>query len=82
MEHSDDALARLILVVVTWSQWEPKKDRTRYEELIRKFLWDSAVSSGGVSRAHMHQCYEEYYPRQVWKDDLESPIAVYGLFNG
>jgi hypothetical protein len=38
MQHRDVALARLILVDVSWSEWNPRTDKGKYIELVKKFL--------------------------------------------
>jgi hypothetical protein len=52
-------LARLILVDVIWSEWDPEKDRSHYEDFIKLFLCGSSGDSGDSGPVYMHQCYPE-----------------------
>jgi hypothetical protein len=79
MQHRDVALARLILVDVSWSEWNPRTDKGKYIELIKKFLLPSSEIRG-TSPAHIHLCYENVTPpastdppdepARVWVDQL------------
>lgn len=63
----DSALARLILVDVTWSEWEPEKDRESYEKVIKTFLGAPLASCGSSGPVYLHQCYETDNPGgSIW----------------
>jgi hypothetical protein len=63
VEDGRNALARMVLVDVTWSEWRPDTDRARYEEIVGKLVAPprspgppGAEPAGPV---YVHQCYEE-----------------------
>lgn len=79
MQHRDVALARLILVDVSWSEWKPQTDKGKYIELVKKFMLPSSEICS-TSPAHIHLCYENDTPPPstdppdeptwVWVDQL------------
>jgi len=61
MQHRDIALARLVMVNVSWSEWNPQTDKGKYIELVKKFLHPcSEIHSAGP--AYIHLCYEKEAP--------------------
>ena len=57
VKRSGAALARLIVVDVMWSIWEPGEGQERYKKVIDKLLSASLADSGGTGQAYMHQCH-------------------------
>jgi hypothetical protein len=57
VEDGDIELARLILVHVMWSAWEPQRDLESYNGVIDTFLGASSVDSSSSGHVYLHQCY-------------------------
>ena len=49
----------MILVDVTWSEWQPSRDRPRYEQIVKTLLQPPAPAAGDLGPVFVHQCYEE-----------------------
>ena len=49
----------MILVDVTWSEWQPSQDRPRYEQIVKTLLQPPAPAAGDLGPVFVHQCYEE-----------------------
>ena len=49
----------MILVDVTWSEWQPSQDRPRYEQIVKTLLQPQAPAAGDLGPVFVHQCYEE-----------------------
>ena len=49
----------MILVDVTWSEWQPSRDRPRYEQIVKTLLQPPAPAAGDPGPVLVHQCYEE-----------------------
>ena len=49
----------MILVDVTWSEWQPSRDRPRYEQIVKTLLQPPASAAGDLGPVFVHQCYEE-----------------------
>ena len=49
----------MILVDVTWSEWQPSRDRPWYEQIVKTLLQPPAPAAGDLGPVFVHQCYEE-----------------------
>jgi hypothetical protein len=61
MRHRDVALARLVMVDVSWSEWNPQTDTDKYIGLVKKFAPPSPETST-ARPAYIHLCYEKEAP--------------------
>jgi hypothetical protein len=69
-----NALARLVLVDVTWSEWRPDTDRARYQEILGKLV-GTPSGPGPYGQVYVHQCDEEGRRDPSWVE----PDAPYEL---
>ena len=58
MAGSRDALARMVLVDVTWCQWRPDVDRDRYGSILSKLV-DPPPEPGPYGPVQVHQCGQD-----------------------
>lgn len=58
MAGSRDALARMVLVDVTWWQWRPDVDRDRYGSILSRLV-DTPRDPGPYGPVHVHQCSDD-----------------------
>jgi hypothetical protein len=65
----------MVLVDVTWSEWRPGRDRSRYEQIVRTLVQPPARNSGELEPVYVHQCYEEDRVDTSWM----APAASYEL---
>ena len=70
---SPSALRRVVLVDVHWSEWQPDRDRSRYEEIVRTLVQPQARNSAELKPVYVHQCYEEDRAVSSWM----APAASY-----
>jgi len=75
MQFRDVALARLILVDVSWSEWKPGTDKGKYIRLVKKFLHPSS-GIRSTCPAHIHLCYENDAPPPS-TDPPDEPARVW-----
>ena len=75
MPPSPSALRRMVLVDVHWSDWQPDRDRSRYEQIVRTLVQPPARSSAELEPVYVHQCYEEDRGDTSWM----APAASYEL---
>jgi hypothetical protein len=61
MRHRDVALARLVMVDVSWSEWSSRTDKDKYIGLVKKFLLPSPETCS-AGPAYIHLCYEKEAP--------------------
>jgi hypothetical protein len=61
MRHRDVALARLVMVDVSWSEWSSQTDKDKYIGLVKKFLLPSPETCS-ADPAYIHLCYEKEAP--------------------
>ena len=59
MPPSPRLLRRMILVDVTWSEWRPDRDRSRYEQIVTHLVQPPTDNSAELEPAYVHQCHEE-----------------------
>jgi hypothetical protein len=64
-----NALARMVLVDVTWSEWRPDTDRARYEEIIGKLV-SAPAGPEPAGPVYVHQCFEEGQFDTSWVEAL------------
>ncbi len=75
MQHRDVALARLIMVDVSWSEWKPRTDKGKYIEFVKQFMLPSSEICS-TSTAHIHLCYRNDNP-PVSTDPPDEPTWVW-----
>jgi hypothetical protein len=75
MSPSPSALRRMVLVDVTWSEWQPGRDRSRYEQIVRTLVQPLARNSAELVPVYVHQCYEEDRGDTSWM----APATSYEL---
>lgn len=56
----------MVLVDVTWSEWQPERNRPRYEQIVRTLLRPPAPDAGDLGPVYVHQCYEEDRSGTSW----------------
>ena len=66
MPSDPSALRRMILVDVTWSEWQPSRDRPRYEQIVKALLQPPAPAARDLGPVYVHQCYEEDRSDTSW----------------
>jgi hypothetical protein len=59
MSPSPSLLRRMILVDVTWSEWQPDQDRPRYEQIVKNLVQPLTRNSAEREPVYVHQCHEE-----------------------
>ena len=59
MPPSENGLRRMVLVDVTWSEWQPDRDRARYEQIVRTLLRPPPGDADEAGPVYVHQCHEE-----------------------
>ena len=75
MSLSPSALRRMVLVDVHWSDWQPDRDRSRYERIVRTLVLPPSRNSAELEPVYVHQCYEEDRGDTSWI----TPAASYEL---
>jgi hypothetical protein len=68
MGQHDSALARLILVDVRWSEWNPVRDRNTFVKIIERLLESPSPQVGDAGSAYIHFCYKK--DQKPWTDKL------------
>ena len=66
MSPSPTLLRRMILVDVTWSEWQPDRDRPRYEQIVTDLVQPLTRNSAELEPVYVHQCHEEDQGDTSW----------------
>jgi hypothetical protein len=66
LSPSPRLLRRMILVDVTWSEWQPDRDRPRYEKIVEKLVEPLTRNSAELEPVYIHQCHEEDQDDTSW----------------